>query len=228
MLRKAFVQAALQRVQIEPQRLTQARIASLTGLSRLEVRTILSGQPTPAAPQTTRVEHVVQGWRTDPQFLERAGKPKQLAMRGPGATFEKLAKKYGRDITARSLRDDLIRRRLITIRHEKLVLLQKGVAPSGDARAAQTDLKFLSSHLAAIDFQLGRRAYVLRQGAISAEDKRTIEMLKRIAVTRLDAVFSSLREMSVESERDSKRMRHKPRRLIVTAIVATEAEDKKP
>jgi hypothetical protein len=227
LLRRAFVGAALQRVKIEPQKLTQARIASLTGLSRLEVRTILNGQSALNLPQTTRVEHVVQGWRTDPQFLDTSGRPKQLEIRGSRASFERLAKKYGRDITARSLREDLIRRGLVTIRHQKLVLLQKGAAPSNDVRAAQTDLKFLSSHLAAIDFQLGRRAYVLRQSAISAEDKRTIEMLKQIAVTRFDTVFSSLGEMSVDSDGDSKRKKHKSRRLIVTAIVATEAEDKK-
>jgi hypothetical protein len=106
------------------------------------------------------------------------------------------------------------------------VLLQKRALPSGDARAAQTDLKFLSSHLASIDFQLGRRAYILRQGAISADDKRSIEMLKRVAVTRLDTVFSSLAEMSADSQREKKKT-HKSRRLLVTAIVATEAEDKK-
>ena len=227
LLRKAFVQAALQRVQIEPHRLTQARIASWTGLSRLEVRTILNGQPELDVPQTTRVEHVVRGWTTDPLFLDASGRPKHLEMRGPRSTFEGLAKKYGRDITARSLRDDLSRRGLIATRNHKLVLLQKGPAPSRDARAAQADLKFLSSHLASIDFQLGRRAYVLRQGTISADDKRTIEMLKRIAVTRLDAVFSSLAEMSAEPEGELNRKKHKSRRLIVTAIVATEAEDKK-
>jgi hypothetical protein len=172
------------------------------------------------------VEDVVHGWRTDSQFVDASGKPKKLEMRGSRSTFERLAKKYGRDVTARSLRDDLIRRGLVTIRNQKLVL-HKDAAPSGDARAAQTDLIFLSSHLASIDFQLGRRAYVVRQSAISAEDKRTIEMLKRIAVTRLDAVFSSLGEMSVDSEGNSNRKRHKSRRLVVTAIVATEAEDKK-
>lgn len=224
LLRRAFVKAALQRVQVEPQRLTQARIASLTGLSRLEVRTILNSRQVFDSPQTTRIDHLVHGWRTDPQFLDTSGKPRHLEMRGGRSTFEGLAKKYGRDVTARSLRDDLVRRGLVAIRHKKLVLLLKQSAPTGDARAAQADLKFLASHLAPIDFQLGRRAYVLRQGAISAGDKRTIEMLKRVAVTRLDTVFSSLAEMSADSQGAGKKK--KSRRLIVTAIVATEAEDK--
>jgi hypothetical protein len=227
LLRKAFVQAALNRVQLEPQRMTQARIASLTGLSRLEVRTILSGQPALVESQTTRIDHLIHGWRTDPQFLDASGKPKQLVLRGPKSTFDGLAKKYGRDVTSRSLQEHLMRRGLVKIRNQKLVLLQKGGTPSDDARAAQNDLKFLSEHLAHIDFQFGRRAYVLRQGAISAGDRRTIEMLKRIAVTRLDTVFSSLAEMSVDSEYTKIRKKRNSRRLMVSAIVATEAEDKK-
>jgi transcriptional regulator with XRE-family HTH domain len=227
LLRMAFVQAALQRVRNEPQRLTQARIASLTGLSRLEVRTILRGRGALEAPQTTRIDHVVQGWKTDPQFLDDAGKPKHLDMRGRRSAFVELARKYGRDVTAHSLRDDLVRRGLVAIRESKLVLQQNLGAPSGDARAAEADLKFLSAHLASIDFQLGRRAYVLRQSAISADDKRTIEMLKRIAVGRLETVFSSLSEMSADTRSNRKKKTRQSRRLLVTAIVATEAEDKK-
>lgn len=227
LLRRAFVKAALQRVQADSQRLTQARIASLTGLSRLEVRTILKARTALGPAQATRVDHVIHGWKTDPQFLDASGKPKQLEMRGQRSTFARLAKKYGRDVTAHSLRADLVRRGLVKIRNQKLVLLQKHLAPSNDARAAQADLKFLSSHLASIDFQLGKRAYILRQGAISALDKRSIEMLKRIAVTRLDTVLSSLAEMSADSGAIAQKKPRDSRRLLVTAIVATEAENKK-
>jgi hypothetical protein len=226
-LRKAFVQAAIERAEADLQRPTQARIASHTGLSRLEVRTILKGPRRVQAPHSTRVDQVVIGWRTDPQFLDSKGKPKHLAMRGPRSSFERLARKYGRDVTARTLREDLIRRGLVVIRQSKMVLLQKRANPSGDALAAQADIKFLASHLASIDFQLGRRSYVLRQSTLSADDKRAVEMLKRIAVSRLDTVFSSLAEMSADSQRPGQKKRHKLRRLLVTAVVATEAEDQK-
>jgi hypothetical protein len=138
-----------------------------------------------------------------------------------------LSRKYGRDVTARSLRDELARRGIVSIRNKKLVLLQKQGRFSEDVLAAQADLKFLATHLTAIDFQLGRRSYVLRQGTVSADDKRAVEMLKRIAVTRLDTVFNSLAAMSVDARNDRKRKQRRSRRLLVTAIVATEAEDKK-
>ena len=227
LLRKAFVQAALQRVRAADPRPTQSKIASVAGLSRLEVRTILQGRHTMLSPQTTRVDHVVLGWRADPEFLDARGRPRPLDFRGAGATFEVLSRKYGRDVTARSLRDELARRGIVSIRNKKLVLLQKQGRFSEDVLAAQADLKFLATHLTAIDFQLGRRSYVLRQGTVSADDKRAVEMLKRIAVTRLDTVFNSLAAMSVDARNDRKRKQRRSRRLLVTAIVATEAEDKK-
>jgi hypothetical protein len=227
LLRRAFVQAAMGSAGSESQRLTQARIASLTGLSRLEVRNILKGQRKTESSQSTRIDHVVVGWRTDPQFLDSKGKPKYLEMRGSRASFERLARKYGRDVTARTLRDDLVRRGLVIIRQNRLVLLQKRANLSKDALAARADVKFLASHLASIDFQLGTRSYVLRQGAISADDNRAVEMLKRVAVARLDTVFNSLAELSVDSQLRRTGKSRPPRRLLVTAVVATEAEDKK-
>jgi hypothetical protein len=227
LLRKAFVQAALQRVRSVDLRPTQSKIASVAGLSRLEVRTILQGRRTIALPQTTRVDDLIFGWRADPQFLDSRGKPKPLDIRGTGATFDTLAKKYGRDVTPRSLRDELTRRGIVSIRKKKLVLLHEKDKFSEDVLAAQADLKFLASHLTAIDFQLGRRSYVLRQGAVAADDKRAVEMLKRIAVTRLDTVFRSLATMSVDAPSNRKRKQRRSRRLLVSAIVATEAEDKK-
>lgn len=225
LLRKAFVQAALQRVRSVDQRPTQSKIASVAGLSRLEVRTILQGRRKIELPQATRVDHLVFGWTADPQFLDSRGKPKPLDIRGPGATFDTLAKKYGRDVTPRSLRDELTRRGIISIQKKKLVLLQKKGKSSADVLAAQADLKFLASHLTAIDFQLGRRSYVLRQGTVAADDKRAVEMLKRIAVTRIDTVFSSLAAMSADAQSNGQRKQRRSRRLLVTTIVATEAED---
>lgn len=227
LLRNAFVQAALTRVRSADKRPTQSRIASLAGLSRLEVRTILAGRRKVRTSQASRIDQVIFGWKTDPEFLDSRGKPKQLAMRGTGATFDSLAKKYGRDVTPRTLRDDLIQRGIVASREKKLVLLQDQDKYSEDSLAAHADLKFLAAHLNAIDFQLGRRSYVIRQGAISAEDKRAVEMLKRIAVTRLDTVFSSLAAMSTDARRNRKGKQLRSRRLLVTAVVASEAEDKK-
>jgi len=158
-------------------------------------------------------------------FLDARGRPRSLELRGPGKTFERLVKKYGRDVTTRTIRDELIRKRVAVLRHRKLTLTHQSGDLSHDRIAARSDLKFLTSQLTSIDFQLGKRAYVTRQSAVLAEDKKGVEMVKRIAITRLETVLSSLTEMSIDA-RKLARSGRRGTRLMVTAIVATEAEDK--
>jgi len=223
LLRRAFVSAALQKTGSSGKRPTQSELASIAGLSRLEVRTLLRDRHRKTHP-TSRIDQVVLGWENDPMFLDSRGKPSALELRGPGKTFDRLAKKYGRDVTTRTLRVELIRRKIAELKGKKLTLVQKGRHFSNDRIAAHTDLKFLVSQLGSIDFQLGRRAYLTRQSSVLVEDKKGVEMVKRIAVERLETVLSSLTEMSVDA-RKFERSGRRGRRLMITTIVATEAED---
>lgn len=226
LLRRAFVFAAVQKLRTGEQRPTQSKFASLAGLSRLEVRTILGNRNSQKLRRWTRIDQIITGWKSDPLFLDSRGKPKPLNPRGSKKSFERLVKKYGRDVTARTLRDELIRRGIVVQRHKRLVLLTQTGTISPDLLAAQSDLKFLVSHLSGIDFRSGRRAYVTRQSALVSADKKGGEMLKRIALNRLETVLSSLADMSVDARSLKPSERHRARRLRVTAIVATEAEDK--
>ena len=223
LLRRAFVSAALQKTGSGDKRPTQSELASIAGLSRLEVRTLLRDRHRKTHP-TSRIDQVVLGWENDPMFLDSRGKPSALELRGPGKTFDRLAKKYGRDVTTRTLRVELIRRKIAELKGKKLTLVQRGRYFSNDRIAAHTDLKFLVSQLGSIDFQLGRRAYLTRQSSVLVEDKKGVEMVKRIAVERLETVLSSLTEMSVDA-RKFERSGRRGRRLMITTIVATEAED---
>lgn len=95
-------------------RLNHSRIAAATGLTRKEVRTLFGLVKTGVVPpgrevakqRTTRVLH---GWRTDPEFLDRQGNPNQLVIRGPGATFHTLVRRYGGDVTPISVLNELVR-----------------------------------------------------------------------------------------------------------------------
>jgi len=157
LLRRSFVAAALQKIQTGDQRPTQSKLASLAGLSRLEVRQIHRDQHHKSK-RSTRIDQVLTGWKSDPMFLNTSGKPRPLDLYGAGKTFERLVKKYGRDVTVRTLRDEMIRRKLVVLKKNKLTLVQVGEKFSQDRKAAQSDLKFLTSQLTSTDFQLGRRA----------------------------------------------------------------------
>ena len=223
LLRRAFVSAALQKIQTSDLRPTQSRLASLAGLSRLEVRQI--HRPQHLKPQrSSRIDQVVMGWKSDPMFLSPRGKPRSLELYGAGKTFDRLVKKYGRDVTTRTLRDEMVRLKLVALRGNKLTLTQTSADLSHDRIAAQSDLKFLASQLSNTNFQLGRRAYLMRQSAVFAENSKGVEMVKRIAIERLETVLSSLSEMSEDARKLKTPRNRRAPRLLVTTIVATEAE----
>jgi hypothetical protein len=55
------------------------------------------------------VERVIDGWRADREFLNPAGKPKQLPISGSRGSFARLVSKYGGDIPHRAVLDELRR-----------------------------------------------------------------------------------------------------------------------
>ncbi len=78
-----------------------SRVAILTGLSRREVaqrreRALSHGE----MPRTfmTRASRVLSGWHQDPEFIDEAGKPRDLALEGPHGTFEALSRRYAGDV----------------------------------------------------------------------------------------------------------------------------------
>ena len=231
LLRQAFVIAARDKARNMSERTTQSRIASIAGISRLEVRSLLSrGEARVSAAfahQSTRIEKVVGGWRTDPIFTKGRGQPRSLVLRGAQGTFEHLAKKYGRDVTPKALQDELVQRGLARVAHQKISLLSPGGRKRPDTISAESDLKSIVAHLGGINFNSGTRAYVIRRATVATPDRRTVQMLKGIAVRRIEAVLNSMAEMSSKRQPLNAKKDRRVRRLIITAMVASESEEEK-
>ena len=231
LLRRAFVIAARDKARNAPERTTQSRIASIAGISRLEVRSILSRVETRASSnlslQATRIDTVIAGWRTDLLFLNARGQPRTLRLRGDRGTFEHLARKYGRDVTPKALQDEFVRRGLARIADRGIVLLNPGTRKRREAISAESDIKSLVSHLEGINFNSGRRAYVVRRAAVAAPDLRAVNMLKGIAIRRIEVVLNSLAEMSLDHQPLRPKTSRFARRLLITAMIASESEEEK-
>lgn len=108
--RASFVKAgASQATKRSSGRLHLARIASLTGLSRAEVKRIVS---TNFAVGRSRVDslpralRVMSGWQKSKRY-SRGGKPRALAMLGPAPSFETLCHEYSGDIPHRVILSEL-------------------------------------------------------------------------------------------------------------------------
>jgi hypothetical protein len=110
LVRSAFVQAAADISRLRNGRVNHSRVAAQTGLTRADVkRLLMSNVHSPAHRGQTAVERVIDGWRTDREFIERAGRPKRLRISGTRASFVRLARKYGGDVPHRAVLDELRR-----------------------------------------------------------------------------------------------------------------------
>jgi Family of unknown function (DUF6502) len=110
-------------------KLNISAIAVATGLTRKETGSILDSsrgqlQPVARDKRRQRTTRVIQGWRTDPAFIDRAGQPARLPIRGAGASFEVLVKRYGGDVTPVSVLNELQRSGLVTQRKDGAISLR--------------------------------------------------------------------------------------------------------
>lgn len=121
-------------------RLNHSRISAITGLTRREIRALerlsKSGRPLTQRPVAKqRTARVLHGWRTDPQFLDRAGHSIQLRLRGTGLTFRSLVSRYGGDVTPVAVLKELLRTGAVSktdrglVRVRKTNLREKGFGP---------------------------------------------------------------------------------------------------
>ena len=94
-------------------RLNASQIAAATGLTRPRVRELLAAhtgsfvqQPVPPATRrykSSRLQRVIDGWRSDPQFLNAIKRPRRLAIEGTRRSFRALVREHGGDVPPRAV-----------------------------------------------------------------------------------------------------------------------------
>jgi hypothetical protein len=117
--RLAFVRAAAGDSRMQSGRINHSRVATLTGLSRVEVRRLLAAPRRATAPpprQLDRAARVLEGWTQDGLFRTAKGAPRALPLHGPAPSFEELVRRYSGDMPAASVRKELLRIGAITVR----------------------------------------------------------------------------------------------------------------
>lgn len=142
MFREAAVKNAAARQLELSDRINISGIAATTGIPRAEVSRILKSknksgdrsEKTADAPlQSTN--RILAAWHEDPKFTGPNGQPDDLKLYGRGATFETLAKRYGRGIPTRAVLDELIRAGAIEllptqrVRAKASMTVERGMSP---------------------------------------------------------------------------------------------------
>jgi hypothetical protein len=164
LVKRAYVEAALEDFTDGRRKPTDSRAAVMTGLTRKEVkrqRDILAGQNPVKEPRTNanRASRVVSGWVHDAAYQAHDGQPAALNFEGPGS-FSELVRQYSGDMPPRAVLDELLRVGVVIVDQNggQLILRQRAYVPAGDSEEMlQIFGEDVSDLIATIDFNLVSR-----------------------------------------------------------------------
>jgi len=114
-VKTVFVTIAAQEFQVPGKKMSKARIAIVTGLTRKEVQRLsVVDQEEKFGLKTnlSRIGRVLSGWHTDPDFTGPYGMPLEIRYDSEipnDATFVRLVQQYSGDMTPRAMLDELLR-----------------------------------------------------------------------------------------------------------------------
>jgi len=111
--KEAYVEVAASDFQLQDKKITQGRIAILTGLTRKEVNRLITQKgerQRDYASNLNRVTRILSGWHTDPAFTGPYGLPLDVPYDSVDErSFSELVRRYTGDMPARAMLDELIR-----------------------------------------------------------------------------------------------------------------------
>jgi Family of unknown function (DUF6502) len=114
-VKTVYVATAAHEFRVPGKKMSKARIAIVTGLTRKEVQRISEIDNKENAGLKTnlsRIGRVLSGWHTDPDFTGPYGMPLELRYDSDipaDATFVRLVQRYSGDMTPRAMLDELLR-----------------------------------------------------------------------------------------------------------------------
>lgn len=145
MIRELYVETAEHDFALPHKRLTDSRVALMTGLNRKEIARLRHRPKTEDAPvevEDTAVTRVIGRWMGGPPFSDARGRPRPLPYedsRKRTATFSRLVRERGIDVPVRSVLDELIRTGVAKIDDAGTVHLeQEANVPAGDLEGKLT------------------------------------------------------------------------------------------
>lgn len=129
--KQTYVEEANDHFGIDDKKPTVSRLAIVTGINRKEVKRILElpADAEPGIAKHNRAIRVVTGWLQDSEFNNAKGEPLPLMYGDASSTFNILVKRYGGDVPARAVLDELTRVGTVTEDGKEITLAAKGYVP---------------------------------------------------------------------------------------------------
>lgn len=155
--KQAYVNEAETHFGIDGKSPTVSRMAIVTGINRKEVKRIreLPADVNTGVSKHNRAVRVVTGWLQDQEFQNAKGHPTTLDYGDPEDSFNRLVKRYGGDVPARAMLDELMRVGTVKNIGGKVSLQHKGYIPH-ESESALLDIFATSASdlLTTLDYNL--------------------------------------------------------------------------
>ncbi|NOZ70195.1 MAG: hypothetical protein GXP46_13360 [Deferribacteres bacterium] len=128
--RWVYVDVASREFRVPGRKQTISRIATITGLTRKEVKRLKEMDAVDdlgAAERYNRAVRVISGWLKDPRFISDRGDPRVLPFEGGEESFSALVKAYSGDVPPRAILDEMLRAGIVEKMDDRRVrLLNRG------------------------------------------------------------------------------------------------------
>ena len=110
--RQVYVRVAAEEFVLPGKKQTTSRVSILTGLTRKEVKRIMTSvdvEDQKTTDRYNRAARVITGWVRDKEYHDKAGDPLALPVEGENASFGALVRCYSGDMPVRAMLDELLR-----------------------------------------------------------------------------------------------------------------------
>ncbi|MDH5545436.1 MAG: DUF6502 family protein [Gammaproteobacteria bacterium] len=132
--KKAYVDVAREEFGVEGKKVSDSRIATITGLTRKDVRRVKLldiRSDTELAEHYNRAARVIFGWIHDKDYQDENAKPVRLKFEGNSPSFSALTKKYSGDVPPRAILDELEQVGVVKVlADDSIEILKLGYIPS--------------------------------------------------------------------------------------------------
>lgn len=206
LVRLALYRAAANRAMLRNKRLNQSALAAIAGLTRVQVRQFARQSHPDTTALKDRLTLVIQGWASDQSFLTPRGKPKRLRTTGNESAFTILVRKYGGDVSARSVLQELERHGYVTCQNG-MVSLRRSALQSREEFRLNLVSKALTQLLTSPESRGGSPVSNLKSWSLEAVYPASSEkgraILNRRIAANLRAFLSAIEAMGEAASFDS-------------------------
>jgi hypothetical protein len=148
LIKRLMVEGARERVPGAGGERAVSRVSVATGIHRKEVKRLLEtpGEEAPLAGRSLAAEAFTR-WVTDPRFHDAHGRPAPLPRQTGDAaaeSFETLARSVSRDVHPRTLLEELLRLRMVSLVEDRVAITTDAFVPAAEQGEI---LRFLADNL---------------------------------------------------------------------------------